>query len=71
MNTNSQLGVNKRLVLHVQLRCDSLSITTPVPLLANEFAVRSVLHGQVSLTAVNQIYVFPEAIKGCKNLKVH
>ena len=26
-------------------------------LLANEFDVRSILHGQVSLTAVNQIYV--------------
>ena len=71
MNTDSQLGANKRLVLHVQLRCDSLSITTTVPLLANEFAVQSVLHGQVSLASVNQIYVFPEAINGCKKLKVH
>ena len=39
--------------------------------LANEFDVRSVLHGQVSLAAVNQIYVIHEAIDGCKNLKVH
>ena len=40
----------KRLVLHdiVLLRCGSLSITTPVSLLANEFNVRSLLHGQVS-----------------------
>ena len=34
--------------------CDSLSNTTPVSLLANEFDVRSILHGQVSFTAVNQ-----------------
>ena len=40
---NSQLehgqplnGANKRLVLHVRLRCGSLSITTPVSLLGNE-----------------------------------
>ena len=30
---------NKKLVLHVQLRCGSLSITTPVSHLANEFDV--------------------------------
>ena len=51
---NSQLEqgqpkANKRLVLHVRLRCGSLSITTPVSLLVNEFVARSVLHGQVSL----------------------
>ena len=42
-------------VLHMPLRCGSLSITTPVSHLANEFDVRSKLHGQVSLAAVNQI----------------
>ena len=46
---------NKKLDLHVQLRCGSLSITTPVIHLVNEFYVRRVLHGQVSLAAVNQI----------------
>ena len=35
--------------------CGSLSITTPVSLLANEFDVRNVLHRRVSLAAVNQI----------------
>ena len=60
-----------RLVLHVRLVCGSLSIRTPVSLLANEFGVRSVLHGQVSLAAVNQIYIFHEAMNGCKNLKIH
>ena len=70
MNTDSKWS-NKKLVLHVQLRCGSLSITTPVSLLANEFDVRSVLQGQVSLAVVNQICVFQEAMNGCKNLKIH
>ena len=58
----------KGLVLHARLRCDSLSITTPVhvSLLANKFEVRWVLHGQVSLAAVNQICVIHEAMNGCK-----
>ena len=69
---NSQCsGENKKLVLHVQLRCGSLSISTPVSLLANEYYVRSELHGQVSLAAVNQICVVHEAMNGCKNLKIH
>ena len=64
-------GANKRPVFHVRLRCGSLSITTPVSLLANEFDVQSVLHGQVSLAAFNQIYLIHEAMNGCKNLKYH
>ena len=60
-----------RLVLHVRLRCGSLSITTPVSLLANKFDVRSLLHEQVSLAAVNHIYVIHEHMDGCKNLKIH
>ena len=43
--------------------CGLLSITTTVSLLANEFDVRSVLHGQVSLAAVNQICVIHKAMK--------
>ena len=62
-------GANKRLVLHVRIRCGSMSITTQVSLLANEFDARSVLHGQVSLADVNQICVIHEAMNGCKNLK--
>ena len=58
-------GENKRLVLHVQLRCGSLSITTPGILLANEFNV----HGQVSFAAVNQICVIHEAMNGWKNVR--
>ena len=53
----------------MRLRCGSLSITTPVSLLAKEFDVRSVLHRQVSLAAVNQIYDIHEAINGCKKTK--
>ena len=34
-----------RLVLHMRLGCGSLSVTTPVSLLGNEFDVRSILHG--------------------------
>ena len=59
-------GANKRLLLHVRHGCGSLSITTPVPLLANEFNVKSVLHRQVSLTAVSQICVIHEAMNRCK-----
>ena len=37
-----------------------------VSLLANEFDVQCVLHRQVSLAAVDQIYVNHEAMKDCK-----
>ena len=60
-----------RLVSYVRIGCGSLSITTPVSLLANEFYAGIVLHGHVSLAAVNQICVLREAMNGCKNLKVH
>ena len=70
MNTDSQWN-KQEAFLHVLLRCGSLSITTPVSLLVNEFDVRSVLHGQVSLAAVNQIYVIHEAVNSCKYLKIH
>ena len=67
---NSQCEqANKKLVLLVRLRCGSLSIRAPVSLLANEFDVRSVLHGQMSLAAVNQF--FHEAINGSKIQKIH
>ena len=53
------------------LGCGSLSITTAVSHLANEFNVRSVLHEQVILAAVNQNRVIHEAMNGCKNLQIH
>ena len=64
-------GANKKLVLHVRLGCSSLSITTPVSLLVNEFDVLSVLHGQVSLAAVNEICVIHENMNRYKNQKIH
>ena len=45
-------------------------MTPPVSPLTNEFDVRRVLHVQVSLAAVNQMYVIHEAMNGCKNLKI-
>ena len=62
---------NKKLALHMRLGCGSLSITTLVSLLVNEFYVQSILHGQVSLAAVNQICVIYEAMNGCKILKIY
>ena len=70
MKTDSQCS-KQTACLHVRVRCGSLSITTPVSLLVNEFDVPSVLHVQVSLAAVNPIYVFHENMNGCKNLKIH
>ena len=52
-----------RHVLHVRLRYGLLSITTPVSLPANEFHIRSILYGQMSLAAVNKICVMHEAMK--------
>ena len=69
--TRTTNGANKKPILHVRLGCGSLSITRPVSLLANEFDVRSVLHGQMSLAAVIQMCVIHEAMNGCKNLKIH
>ena len=71
VRTPTANGANKRLVSNVRLGCGSLSITTLVSLLAIEFDVRRVLHGKVSLAAVNQIYVVHEDMNGCKNLKIH
>ena len=68
---NQANKANKRLVLHVRIRCDSLSITKLCYFRPNEFDVRSVLHGQVSSAAVIYRYVFLEVLKGCRNLKIH
>ena len=70
MNTDSQWN-KQEACLHVPLRCGSLSIKTPVWVLANEFDVQTLLHRKVSLAAVNQICVIHEAMNSCKNLKIH
>ena len=64
LNTDSQWS-KQELVLRVRLGCGMLSIITPVSLLANVFDARSVLHGQVSLAAVNQMCLIHEAMNGC------
>ena len=53
--TRTSNGANKKLVLHVQPGCGSISITKPVSHLAYEFDVQSKLHRKVSLAAVHQI----------------
>ena len=68
LNTTAN-GENKKLVSHMRLGCGSLPITTAESLLANEFDVRSVLYGQVSMAAVNQICVIHEAMNDCKKSK--
>ena len=68
---NSQLECGQPMEQTRSSFCGSLSMTTPVSLLANEFDVGSVLHGQESLAAVNQICVIHEAMNCCKNLKIH
>ena len=68
MNMDSQWS--KQEARFARATCGSLSITTPVSLLANEFDVQSVLHGHVSLAAVNHImFFFHEAMNSCKILK--
>ena len=69
MCTRTANRANKRLVLHVRIRCGSPSIITPVSLLANECDIRSVFHGHVSLAAVNHMYVLYEVMN--KNLEIH
>ena len=68
MNTDSQWSKQEACFAHATQVWLAFN-TTPVSLLVNEFDVRSVLHGQVSLSAVNQIYVIHEAMNGGKNLK--
>ena len=37
----------------------------------SKFNVRSVLHGQVNIAAVNRTFVIHEAMNGSKNLKIN
>ena len=71
MKTDSQWSEQKICLARRATWRSLLSITIPVSLLANELYDRSVLHGQVSLAAVNQVYLFHQAMNGCKNLKMH
>ena len=58
-----------KLVLHVHLRCGSLSSTTPMSHLANEFDVRRDLHEQMSLAVVNQTLCHSYGYKQLRNSK--
>ena len=66
-----QEQIMERLVLHMRLGCGLLSITTSVSLPVNELDVLSVLHGQVSLAAVNHICAIHEAMNDCKTIRIH
>ena len=48
----------------LKIRCGSLSITTQVSPLANEFEVRRVLHKQACLATVNHVYIVHEVMDG-------
>ena len=67
MNTDSQLSKQKACFARVIQVCLIVNYNTSVTF----FDVRSVLHEQVSLTAVNQICVIYEAMDGYKNLKIN
>ena len=58
----------KKLILHVRTMRGSLSNASTCSLLMDEFAVRNVLHVQVSLATVNHISVNHEVLKAFKNL---
>ena len=68
MNTDSQWSKQEACFAHATQVWLAVNIT-PVSLLANEFNVPSVLHGQVSLAAVNQIYVFHESMNELQKSK--
>ena len=56
--TRNLFCMRKSIVAHFQ--------STTVSLLVNEFNVRRVFHGQVSLASVS--HIFHEVMNGCKNL---
>ena len=66
MNTDSQWSKQMACFAHA-----TQVWLTPVSHLANDFDVRSVLHGQVNLAAVSLLCVNHEAMNGCKNPKNH
>ena len=68
MNTDSQWSKQEACFAHATQVWLAVNHNTSA-LLVNEFDVRSILHRQVSSAAVNQIYVFHEAMDGCKKNK--
>ena len=68
MNTESQCSKQEACFARATLVWLAVIHNTSV---TSEYDVRSVLHWQVSLAAVNQICDIHEAMHGCKNLKVN
>ena len=62
MKHGSATEANKRLVLHVQTKCDWLSLTSSMSLLMNEFAVRRVIYYHLLFAAVNRNSVEHEVL---------
>ena len=63
MNTDSQWSK--------QEACFACVTQVWLPVNYNTSVTSGELHWQMSLVAVNQICVIHEAMKGCKNLKMH
>ena len=71
MNTDSQWSTQEA-ICFARATQVSLAVNHNTSVTSGErIRVRSVLQGQVSLAAVNQIDVFHEAMNDCKNLKIH
>ena len=68
MNTDSQWGKQEACFACATQVWLAVKHNTSVTS-GNEFDVWSVLHGQVSLAVVNQIYVIHEAMNDCKKKK--
>ena len=65
--TRTANGANKKLVLHMRLRCGSISITTPASHLADEFDVQSAnCTGKLAWKLSIKFCVLHEAMNGCK-----
>ena len=62
MKHGSATEAHKRLVLHVQTKCDWLSLTSFLSLLMNEFAVRRVIHCHLFFAAVDRNSVVYEVL---------
>ena len=70
MNTDSQWSKQEACFAHANQVW--LAVNHKIPVTSgSKFDVLIVLHGQVSLAAVNHIYVFHEVMNGCKNPKIH
>ena len=72
MWTQTAKEANKKFVLHVQLRCGPMSITTPLSHLANEFDVLSEFTRTRELgSCQSNCCVIHGAMNGCNVLKIH